>query len=143
MNTSLQSDTLSPPQLTALAELLAGRTVTDAATAAGVDRVTLHRWLREDHSFRAAWNRARRELQNAMQTRLLTLAEKAADCVGKAIEHGDGKTALALLRGLGLLPGESPKIGSDDAAELAEDAQIWESEKQSRLERRRILAGFA
>jgi transposase-like protein len=46
--------TLSPCQLAALEALLAGKTVTDAAAAAGVDRSTLHAWLKTDFPFQAA-----------------------------------------------------------------------------------------
>jgi hypothetical protein len=140
MNEMPQDATLSPTQTAALAELLAGRTVTDAAKAVGVGRETLHRWLKSDYVFRAQWNQSRRELLTALQHRLLSLAEKAAECIARAIDQGDAKAALALLRAL---PSATPSIGSEDAAELAENARIWEDEKQSRLERRRILAGFA
>jgi hypothetical protein len=51
-----------------------------------------------------------------MQSRLLGLAEKAADCVGRSIDEGDAKTALTLLKGLGVL--SEPPAGSDDPAEL-------------------------
>jgi hypothetical protein len=69
-------DALSPSQETVLAVLLAGKSVTDAATAAGVDRTTVHRWLKEDLGFPAAFNRARRELREALTARLMALAER-------------------------------------------------------------------
>ena len=40
---------LTPPQEKALAALLSGKTVTAAAEAAGVDRTTVYRWLRDRH----------------------------------------------------------------------------------------------
>jgi hypothetical protein len=61
-----------------------------------------------------------------MQARLIGLAEKAAECVERSIAEGDGKAALALLKGLGLLPGELAKIGSDDPADLANEARVQE-----------------
>src|SRR5262245_44514608 len=53
---------LTPPQETALAALLLGKTVTAAAQTAGVDRTTIYRWLKEDFDFLAALNRGRQEL---------------------------------------------------------------------------------
>jgi hypothetical protein len=115
-------DALSPSQETVLTVLLTGKSVTDAATAAGVDRTTVHRWLKEDFGFQAAFNRARRELREALTAKLMALAEKATEAVEKSIAEGDGKTALALLKGLGLLPGELPTIGSDEPQDLVDGA---------------------
>jgi hypothetical protein len=68
---------LSPTQQQALAALLAGSTVTAAADAEGVDRTTVHRWLRSDYDFQAAMNRARRELRDATASRLYDAAKRA------------------------------------------------------------------
>jgi hypothetical protein len=103
------TEELTPAQDQALAALLGGKCVTEAATIAGVDRVTVHRWLK-DWSFKAAFNRRRRELQEAMEARLMALANKAADCVDQSLATGDAKTGLALLKGLGLLTGRRPNI---------------------------------
>jgi hypothetical protein len=84
-----------------------------------VDRTAVHRWLKYDFGFRAAFNRERRRLREAMQARLMTLAEKAAECVERSPADGDGKTALALLKGLGLLSGELPPVGRDDPTGIA------------------------
>lgn len=100
--------------------------MTDAAATAEVDRTTVHRWLKEDFAFQAALNRSRRDLREALQARLLGLAEKAAECVERSLAAGDSKAALALLKGLGLLPGELAKIGSDDPADLADKARVQE-----------------
>lgn len=114
-----QNATLSPVQEAALAALLGGKTITEAAAGVGIDRATLHRWLRDDFEFQARFNAGRRELRDAMQGRLYRLAERAADVVEASLERGDDpKTALVLLRGLGLLPGEPPKIGPDDPEAL-------------------------
>src|SRR5215510_13573473 len=104
-NATPATDSLTPTQEKALAALLAGKTVTAAATAAEVDRTTVHRWLKDDFTFRAALNRGQRDLREAMQARVMGLAEKASLFVERAITEGDGKTALALLKGFGLLSG--------------------------------------
>lgn len=101
-------DDLLPAQQKALAALLAGQTITAAAKAAGVDRTTVHRWLRDRYkpAFPDALERGRRELRQATEARLLAMASKATDCLEEAMEEGDGKAAaLALLKGLGFLPG--------------------------------------
>jgi hypothetical protein len=121
-NATPKGGALAPNQENALAALLAGKSVTDAAAVAEVDRTTLHRWLKEDFQFQAAWNRGRRDLRQAMEAQLMAMAEKAAKAVASAIDAGDGKTALALLKGLGLLSGDRVSIGSDDPKELAENA---------------------
>ncbi len=126
-DTMQQNATLSDGQERALASLLAGKTVTTAAADAGIDRTTLHRWLKSDFAFQASLNRGRRELRDAMQARLLALAEKAGGVVETALNEGDRKTAMDILRGLGLLTGEPGQIGSDDALELAHDAEQSES----------------
>ena len=90
----------------ALHAMLAGASITDAAKAAGVDRTTLHRWLRhpdQHHAFRRALHRGRQELRWEMHSRLLAMASKAADCLENAVVHGDEKAALALLKGIGFL----------------------------------------
>ena len=128
--------TLSLQQDHALAGLLSGLSVTDAAKVAGVSRGTVHRWLKEDFAFQAALNQGQHELRNALQTRLSNLAEKAVSCVEKAIEEGDSKTAMALLRGLGLLKGKPFTIASGDPGELEEDV-LEQKHRRERLSLRR------
>ena len=105
---------MTPAQETAVAGLLAGKSVTDAAADAAVTRETVHRWLRENFAFQAELNRGRRELRESVQTRLERLAGKAAACVEKAIDGGDTKAALEVLKGLGA--SAPPSIGADDPA---------------------------
>ncbi len=109
------AEALTPTQLTALEALNAGATVTAAAAGAGVNRVTLHRWLRDDFAFQAAFNQARRDLREAAATRLLTVAGMAADTVQDAVEAGDVRTSVAVLQGLGLLSGVGTSVGSGEA----------------------------
>jgi len=89
----------TPEKLTAqqervLERLLTGETVTAAAEAVGVDRSTVHRWLREDLKFQAAYNRQRRELQEAYAARMLSLADHAIATVEHAITNGDLRASL-------------------------------------------------
>ncbi len=123
-NATQSGGELAPPQTAALASLLTGCTVTAAAEAAAVDRSTLHRWLREDYTFQAAYNRGRRELHEAAATGLLVLAEDAAAALRQGIRDGNVPAALAVLKGLGLLAGQAPLIGSDDTAVLRPQAEL-------------------
>jgi hypothetical protein len=50
------SSSLSITQCRALENLMNGQTISDAARAAGVGRTTIHRWMRDDAEFQAAYN---------------------------------------------------------------------------------------
>ena len=108
----------TPAQVKVLDALLAGRTVSSAAESAGVDRSTVHRWLRGDRRFQALYNGLRHDLLAAVRAKLLQSVNAAATAVASAIEAGDVKTALTLLKGLGFLSGDRPQIGSDDPEDL-------------------------
>jgi hypothetical protein len=90
---------LSAAQEKAIEALLAGKSVTEAAIAADVNRTTLHRWL-NDARFDCELKRGRRELREAMRARLLALGSKAIDAVEQLIAEGDANAALAVLKGL-------------------------------------------
>ena len=125
---------LSPQQVVAVEQLSIGATVTYAAEAAGVSRETVHRWSREDFAFKAAVNGARRDLQDAMERRLLAIAERAMANVAEAVENANLNVSVTLLKGLGVLAGTSPRPGSDDPQVLAEQARFAEEmQKTNRL----------
>jgi hypothetical protein len=93
---------LSSSQIRELVALLAGETFVRAAKISGVDRSTVHRWLREDWEFQAARNRAHWAIQEATKTSLLALAQSAPDAVQAAISDGDNQTAINVLKRIGL-----------------------------------------
>jgi DNA-binding phage protein len=103
--TATPDNNLSPKQHLVLAAMLSGQTITAAAQAAEVNRTTVYRWLRDPYrpEFWLALERGQHELRMAMEARLLGLANQAANCLEGALADGDGKAALALLKGLGLL----------------------------------------
>ena len=109
---------LTSTQLAALEALIAGATVTAAAGTAGVNRVTVHRWLRDDFSFQAAFNQARRDLREAAMARLLKLGDLAVGTVQEAVEQGDVRVAVAVLKGLGLLSERAIEVGPCDPKKL-------------------------
>jgi len=130
---------LSPQQLLAVEHLAIGATVTRAAEAAGVSRETVHRWTRDDFTFQAALNRARRELQDAIERRLLAVAEKAMANVADAVEDGNLNVSVTLLKGLGVLSGTPTRPGSDDPQDLAEQARFSAEMRRTS----RLLAGLS
>ena len=118
---------LSAPQTAALEALASGATVTAAAATAGVNRVTVHRWLREDFSFQAALNQTRLDLRDAAaMARLLKLADSAAGTVQEAVEQGDVRVAVTVLKGLGLLSERAIEVGLCDPKKLAVFAEKQE-----------------
>lgn len=104
-NATQDAPSVSAQQEAALAALLAGKTIIEAANAAEVDRSTVHRWMKGDFLFQQQLRRCREELRDALQARLLAMAEQAIDTVQKRIKNGDPSTALAILKGIGLLRG--------------------------------------
>lgn len=113
---------LSRPQEVALEGLLAGMTVTDAAAAAEVSRSSIYRWRNEDYAFQAEWNRLRGEAREALQGRLASLSIKAVEVVEGAVDSGDLKAAMAILKGIGALSGLEEKLGSADPDVLRRQA---------------------
>ena len=131
---------LAPDRVKALAALGSGSSITDAACAAGVDRTTVHRWLRNDPAFQAAWNSLRRDLLREVEADLQQLVADAIQAVRDALRSGDARVGLALLKGVGLLPGWGPTIGPEDAGEVAQEADLARRERESaRLVRRMTI----
>jgi hypothetical protein len=101
---SLPSD--QQQAITALAE---GCTFTAAAERAGVARVTLWRWLKNDPDFAAAYLAWKKELAEAARAKLLASAGAAANTLINAINAGDAKLALALLTRTGVIAAPEAK----------------------------------
>ena len=112
---------LSPPQRRAIEKLTAGDTVIDAAKAAGVTRSTLHRWLKDNPHFAAAYNAWQEESIAIARGRLVALTGDAVGAVATAIRAGDSRAALAILKSMGLL--DRPTPGSTDPAVVARDQE--------------------
>jgi hypothetical protein len=131
-------ENISSAQAAVVEAMLGGKTITDAATAVGVDRSTVHRWLKDDFAFQAELNRGRRETRQAAFRNLERLAAKAAECLAKALDQGDVKAALEILKRADFL--KLTSIGSEDAAALAAEAQMQASERKAALKQRALMA---
>jgi hypothetical protein len=129
---------LQPAQLNALASLASGSSVTDAAEGAGVDRTTVHRWLREDVVFQAAWNSLRRDGWSEIEANLGSLLADALHAVREAVRDGDARIAMAVLKGAGVLS-QASEIGPEDAGELREDLALARKERAAVRANRRLM----
>jgi len=124
---------LTASQIEVLSALLSGETIKAAAELAGVDRSSVHRWLRDDWKFQAARNRGIEAIQAATIAGLQSLAQSALEVVQKAIRDGDQQTAINVLKGVGLLSGHQivPRSGNPEV--LREESEVCRREAASNL----------
>jgi hypothetical protein len=115
-------DPLTVVQRAVLERLLVGESISAAAKAAEIDRGTIYRWMRQDYEFQAELNRQRFARLEASRLRLHALEEAAFQVVKDSLEANDARTAIAVLRGLGLLTG-SPLVGAEDPEVLRREAE--------------------
>jgi hypothetical protein len=111
-----------------------------AAKGAGVARATLYRWLNEDADFRAAHNAWQKDTVAAARSSILALTEPAIRAVAAALEAGDGKMGLALLKSLGMLTPPAP--GSTQVADVRKEQKIEKKRKETDLFMAEMEAGF-
>jgi hypothetical protein len=90
-------------QLMAFTAVAAGDSLTQAAMAAGVSRMTLHRWMKHDAHFQAALRRHKEESLSSAREQLNSAVEAAALNLHKAVRQGHLNASINLLRGVGLL----------------------------------------
>ena len=128
------AEALSVRQLSALERLLCGRTVCNAADAAGVSRETVHQWLRDDAEFAAFLNRGKQDLIRSARARLLHAVRSAVTTVTEAVEKGDLRTSLDLLKTVGILSGAVLPHGPETADEIAEAER--EMMREARISKR-------
>jgi len=119
---------LATSQQTALELMVTGKSITQTAREAGVARSTIYEWLRHDPVFQAAYNQWHDQLEESCRSRLMTLTDKATDAIEKALENGDSRAALQLLKGMGLI---RPKaVGPTDAEEIRAKAEMAKEKKR-------------
>ena len=123
-----RKEQLSEKQLMAIDLILSGKVDREVAEAVGVSRSTISDWRNGNYVFQAELNKRRREIQEAGRERLRRIRNKALDTVEKAIEEGDVKTALEILRLTGIEKEDLDIIGPADPEVLEEqrrDAEEW------------------
>ena len=135
MGDPTESDRIRPIEVSdrqsiALDTLVSGATHREAAEAAGVQRSTVTAWCNHNIVFITEWNRRRRQRLAAAGERLHEAIGAALDAVAESIRDGDTRTALALIRIVGVehllsaaRPGPTTPLGvhQDLAADLRSD----------------------
>lgn len=128
-------------QRAALELLLTGKSITETARLTGVGRTTLYRWMKHDPVFQATYKQWHDQLQESCQSRLLALTDKATDAVEKALEAGDVRSALQLLKGMGMI--RQRVIGPTEPEEAKKRMEIEKTRKRQRLELDEMIVGGA
>jgi hypothetical protein len=93
----------TPAQERAIAALVAGKTATEAAAEAGVDRRTLYRWSRDDTVFITSLNLARVDLAAAVRDKLAALGAAAVEVVREVMQSQDTPARVRLAAALAVL----------------------------------------
>ncbi len=101
-NNSSHEDKLSVEQLNAIDVLVLGKTDQETAKAVGVARETVNRWKNENPYFAAELNKQRKQLWGANGDRLRPLTTKAVDAIETALDAGDSKSAIEVLKAVGI-----------------------------------------
>ena len=84
----IKNNTLSEKQIIAIQALMRSRSYTEAAKAAGVSRVTLYRWLKQE-SFQAELDKQKNELIKRSSRKLAGALEQAVDVLIDLLEAKD------------------------------------------------------
>jgi len=128
-----RKEQLSEKQLMAIDLILSGKVDREVAEAVGVSRSTISDWRNGNYLFQAELNKRRREIQEAGRERLRRIRNKALDTVEKAIEEGDVKTALEILRLTGIEKEDLKAVGPEDP-EVLRKAEEEQREWSRKLE---------
>jgi hypothetical protein len=80
---------LPPIQHHVIIAIWLGSSISEAARACGVDRSTIHRWMREDARFIAALNQTVESERQEFETRISSMAARGLDKLDKALYAGD------------------------------------------------------
>jgi transposase-like protein len=120
---------LAGEQQAALDYLRLGKSVSETARAAGIGRSTIYHWLKNDPAFQAAFNQWQDEIEQSSRARLTMLTDKAVDALVRALDDGDARAAMQLVKGIGLL---------NRPAERLTDAREIEKRTKLDLKRRRL-----
>jgi hypothetical protein len=124
---------LSPPQQMAIQLMTSGHTLVASATAAGVNRTTLYRWLKRDPAFVAAFNAWQKDVLDTARGRILALSGLAVTTVARAMSGGDADIAVKILKSIGAL--DRPQPGSTDAKEVERIQKLEELTARTKLKK--------
>ena len=116
---------LSVQELNAIDILVQGKTDQETALAVGVVRETVTRWRNDNPYFAAELNKQRKLIWGTNQDRLRSLTTKAVDTIETALDAGDSKAAVEVLKAVGLYGQVTPPSGPVDA-----ELVLWEKAKE-------------
>jgi hypothetical protein len=119
-------------QMRALKLLETGMSMTAAAESADVDRKTLYRWIKGNPTFAAAYHRWLNEQEDVGRARLAGAVDSAAELVVNAVGNGDVRTAMQLLKHLGML--RPMERRSTDPTEIERRRELDETKRVNKLE---------
>jgi hypothetical protein len=122
---------LSGAKKLALESLMWGSTMSETARQVGVSRMTLHRWLKNDPLFRAAYNEWLEATEEGCRARLQRMADKAMDAMENSLHASDGRLALQLLKELGFL--RRRKAGATEAEDVKRELKVEEGRRKQKL----------
>ena len=120
-----QGSNLSVEQLNAIDILVQGKTDQETALAVGVVRETVTRWRNDNPYFAAELNKQRKLIWGTNQDRLRSLTTKAVDTIESALDAGDSKAAVEVLKAVGLYGQVKEPSGPVDA-----ELVLWEKAKE-------------
>ena len=126
--------TLTDAQLVAIDALMTGTDQETAASAAGVSRATVNRWVKHHPEFQAELNRRRRQLFDQQVDRVRQIDNMALENLRQRIEAGDEKASELWLKMRGLAALDTSKTGptSSDAIIGAQvDGRIREINREN------------
>ena len=116
---------MSVEQLNAIDILVNGKTDQETALAVGVARETVTRWRNDNPHFAAELNKLRKLIWGTNQDRLRSLTTKAVDAIETALDAGDSKAAVEVLKAVSLYGQITPPSGPVDA-----ELVLWEKAKE-------------
>ena len=110
---------LSGPQEAAIASLLVGSNVTEAAEAAGVARATVSGWLNHDPGFAAELANRRAELWEANRDQLRSVVDAAVKALRVLLADDDARVRLSAARAvLAAVPASWPELNRTTPASV-------------------------
>lgn len=110
---------LSPEQLNAIPLLCTGMSDAEVGAVVGVVRETVWSWRNELPAFIAELEKARQQFISGAVDKLRSALPQAVQNIVTAIEGGDLKASLALLKCVGLEGGDYFKPGETDPSSIA------------------------
>jgi hypothetical protein len=115
---------VSPRQRLALEAFCKGGTIGDAAKAANVSRQTLHRWRAKYPHFALAMSSWSSACLSTAESELAELASRAVGALSNAIDKGDSRSAMAVLRSLGVLRTYQPSAAREQSSSRAGEQEM-------------------